>query len=288
MGGFSKSAELLDPQIDLRSYKVVLEMMIYGPCGTINMSATCMQRDKLSKAWFTTLPYFAMGGFSKSAELLDPQIDLRSYKVVLEMMIYGPCGTINMSATCMQRDKAILKVHTAHGIFHPTCRAACEALGLLGDDTEWDIAMQEACASATSSQLRSPPGIHIVRNRDYLEQLWQVIATFWATPPPQELLYMLANILLMEERNYNQEELQQQKAESVPRNGNCGTGSWSDNTIGNPHGFIIHWIVIFKDIKKVTEIIDVKNRSVNNFWLYRWFVSLFEWNSHVSSLKSLI
>nr|GEX76087.1 DNA helicase [Tanacetum cinerariifolium] len=48
-----------------------------------------------------------------------------------------------------------LKVQTAHGIFHPTCRAACEALGLLGDDTEWDITMQEACASATSSQLRS-------------------------------------------------------------------------------------------------------------------------------------
>ncbi|GJS47760.1 DNA helicase [Tanacetum coccineum] len=30
-------------------------------------------------------------------------------------------------------------------------QAACEALGLLGDDNEWDIAMQEACASAMSS-----------------------------------------------------------------------------------------------------------------------------------------
>nr|GEX71641.1 DNA helicase [Tanacetum cinerariifolium] len=30
-------------------------------------------------------------------------------------------------------------------------RATCEALGLLGDNNEWDIAMQEACASATSS-----------------------------------------------------------------------------------------------------------------------------------------
>ncbi|GJU69444.1 DNA helicase [Tanacetum coccineum] len=29
--------------------------------------------------------------------------------------------------------------------------AACEALGLLEDDNEWDIAMQEACASAMSS-----------------------------------------------------------------------------------------------------------------------------------------
>ncbi|GJW31761.1 DNA helicase [Tanacetum coccineum] len=40
-----------------------------------------------------------------------------------------------------------------HEIFYPTCRAACEALGLLGDDNEWDITMQEACVAATSSQL---------------------------------------------------------------------------------------------------------------------------------------
>ncbi|GJZ88137.1 hypothetical protein Tco_0659919 [Tanacetum coccineum] len=43
------------------------------------------------------------------------------------------------------------------------------------------------------------------------------------------------------------------------RNGDCGTGSQSDNTVGSPHGFIIHWVVIFKYIKKVTEIFDVKN-----------------------------
>ncbi|GJW48590.1 hypothetical protein Tco_0080236 [Tanacetum coccineum] len=52
------------------------------------------------------------------------------------------------------------------------------------------------------------------------------------------------------------------------RNGDCRTESQSDNTVGSPHGFIIHWIVIFKDIKKVTEIVDVKNQSINNFWLY--------------------
>ncbi|GJZ19637.1 hypothetical protein Tco_0556227 [Tanacetum coccineum] len=40
-------------------------------------------------------------------------------------------------------------------MFYPTCRAACEALRLLGDDREWDIAIQEACVSATSVELRS-------------------------------------------------------------------------------------------------------------------------------------
>ncbi|GKB63882.1 hypothetical protein Tco_0920068, partial [Tanacetum coccineum] len=42
-------------------------------------------------------------------------------------------------------------------------------------------------------------------------------------------------------------------------NGDCGTRSRSNNTISSPHGFIIHGVVIFKNIKKVTEIVDVKN-----------------------------
>ncbi|GJU74196.1 hypothetical protein Tco_1265601 [Tanacetum coccineum] len=47
------------------------------------------------------------------------------------------------------------EVQTLKGIFYPTYRAACEALGLLGDDKECDIAIQEACASATPAELRS-------------------------------------------------------------------------------------------------------------------------------------
>ncbi|GKB46695.1 hypothetical protein Tco_0897448, partial [Tanacetum coccineum] len=48
--------------------------------------------------------------------------------------------------------------------------------------------------------------------------------------------------------------------------GDCKTESQSNNTVGSPHGFIIYWIVIFKDIKKVTKIVDVKNgvRSGSN------------------------
>ncbi|GKB67063.1 DNA helicase [Tanacetum coccineum] len=42
-----------------------------------------------------------------------------------------------------------IDVQTINDVFYPTCRAACEALGLLGDDKEWDIAMQEASVSAT-------------------------------------------------------------------------------------------------------------------------------------------
>ncbi|GKF69291.1 hypothetical protein Tco_0202348, partial [Tanacetum coccineum] len=45
------------------------------------------------------------------------------------------------------------------------------------------------------------------------------------------------------------------------RNGDCETGSQSDNTVGSPHGFVIYGIEV---------------------------VSLIEWNSSVSSMKSSI
>nr|GEX26050.1 WD repeat-containing protein 89 homolog [Tanacetum cinerariifolium] len=44
------------------------------------------------------------------------------------------------------------------------------------------------------------------------------------------------------------------------RNSDCETESRNDNTVISPHGFIIHWIIISKNIKKkVTEIIYVEN-----------------------------
>ncbi|GJR22026.1 hypothetical protein Tco_0970553 [Tanacetum coccineum] len=50
--------------------------------------------------------------------------------------------------------KSPIEVHTVNGQILPTHRAACEALGLLGDDKEWDIALEESTISATSKELR--------------------------------------------------------------------------------------------------------------------------------------
>nr|GEV24739.1 reverse transcriptase domain-containing protein [Tanacetum cinerariifolium] len=69
------------------------------------------------------------------------------------------------------------------------------------------------------------------------------------------------------------------------RNGDCRTRIRSDNTIDNPHGFIIHGIDIFKGNEKVTEVIDVENWRINNSRVSRWIVSLIEGNSSVSSTK---
>nr|GEV64822.1 DNA helicase [Tanacetum cinerariifolium] len=47
------------------------------------------------------------------------------------------------------------EVQTVNGIFYPTYKVACQALGLLGDDKEWEITFEEACGSATPEELRS-------------------------------------------------------------------------------------------------------------------------------------
>ncbi|GKF25710.1 hypothetical protein Tco_0081604 [Tanacetum coccineum] len=59
------SSELPDIQIDPHGYKVVLEMMIHGPCGVVNMSATCKQGDKCTKNFpkkFTSKTFFDDNG----------------------------------------------------------------------------------------------------------------------------------------------------------------------------------------------------------------------------------
>nr|GEU72572.1 DNA helicase [Tanacetum cinerariifolium] len=57
---------------------------------------------------------------------------------------------------CHQRGcQDFFEVQIVNNVFYPTCRSACQALGLLGDDVEWDTAFQEACVSATSIELRS-------------------------------------------------------------------------------------------------------------------------------------
>nr|GEW83228.1 DNA helicase [Tanacetum cinerariifolium] len=48
-----------------------------------------------------------------------------------------------------------LEVQTVNNVFYLTCRAACQALGLLGDNKEWDIEFEEACVYAMSLESRS-------------------------------------------------------------------------------------------------------------------------------------
>nr|GEU55546.1 hypothetical protein [Tanacetum cinerariifolium] len=71
-------------------------------------------------------------------------------------------------------------------------------------------------------------------------------------------------------------------------NSDYGARSQSENMVGIPHRFIIHWFVVSKNIEEVTEVIDVKNWMVDNSQVLWWIISLVEWNSSVSSMESLI
>nr|GEV08926.1 helitron helicase-like domain-containing protein [Tanacetum cinerariifolium] len=125
-----------------------------------------------------------------SAELPFRDIDPEGYRVVLELMMHGPCGLANPSdvyGKYWRRSRISTKssigrltyVHPASGdlfyermllchqkgctsfpdirivndIVYSTCREACEALGLLENDQEWEIILEEAKLTATPVEL---------------------------------------------------------------------------------------------------------------------------------------
>ncbi|GKA81789.1 DNA helicase [Tanacetum coccineum] len=51
--------------------------------------------------------------------------------------------------------KSPTEVRTVNGYVFPTYRATCESLGLLGDDKEWDITLDESIVSASSAEVRT-------------------------------------------------------------------------------------------------------------------------------------
>nr|GFA85107.1 retrovirus-related Pol polyprotein from transposon TNT 1-94 [Tanacetum cinerariifolium] len=76
-------------------------------------------------------------------------------------------------------------------------------------------------------------------------------------------------------------------------NHECRTRIQSDNTVSSPHGFIVPWIVISKNIKKVTKVIDVDNWWINNsrvlrssIWLQLHVQALFcYYNAFLTSVE---
>ncbi|GJR70888.1 DNA helicase [Tanacetum coccineum] len=86
-----------------------------------------------------------------SAEISDLVEDPRGHKLVTELMMHGPCGGANLSASC----RSPVEVRTVNGQVLPTYRAMCEALGLLGDDREWDITLEESVVLATSAEIET-------------------------------------------------------------------------------------------------------------------------------------
>ncbi|XP_071713085.1 uncharacterized protein [Rutidosis leptorrhynchoides] len=68
---------------------------------------------------------------------------------------YGEAFVLRMLLCHQKGCKSFADIRTVNQILHNTYRSACEADGLLGDDREWSVVLEEASVSATSSQLRS-------------------------------------------------------------------------------------------------------------------------------------
>ncbi|GKE01610.1 DNA helicase [Tanacetum coccineum] len=113
---------------------------------------------------------------------------------------------------------------------------ACEALGLIGDDKEWDIALDESIVSASSAELRTLfaqiliycilnyyvntpelQGYILYELEAILNGFGKSVKDFGLPPPPERLLKDLRNKLLMEERNYKRDLLMQDVAHFLPQ-----------------------------------------------------------------------
>nr|GEY29140.1 DNA helicase [Tanacetum cinerariifolium] len=133
------------------------------------------------------------------AELPDPITDVTGYAVVSELMLHGPCGALNMNASCMKDE-----IRTLNGTTYPTNKAACQALGLLGADEEWIEAFQEAALSATALELHK-------------FSYSKTLKDFGLPPPPEDMIPILQNRFLMEETNYDLERLLEERNFLIPK-----------------------------------------------------------------------
>ncbi|GJZ46101.1 DNA helicase [Tanacetum coccineum] len=99
---------------------------------------------------------------------------------------------------------------------------ACEALGLLENDREWEITLEEVALTATPAKLR----LHIDDSEleDYvlyefeacLNHCSKYVTDFGLRPPPEHLMSVLRNRLLMEEKSYDRQLLAVERDQLFP------------------------------------------------------------------------
>ncbi|GJZ48594.1 DNA helicase [Tanacetum coccineum] len=155
-------------------------------------------------------------------------------------------------------------IRTVNDIVYSTCREACEALGLLENDREWEVTLEEATLTATPAELRALlahilaycqvsdpkrlwkrtwksmsedipyvssislnlPGLHIDDSEleDYvlyefeacLNHCSKSVTDFGLRPPPEHLMSVLRNRLLMEEKSYDRQLLAVERDQLLP------------------------------------------------------------------------
>nr|GEW61077.1 DNA helicase [Tanacetum cinerariifolium] len=177
-----------------------------------------------------------------------------------------------------------IDVQMINDIFYPMYRGVCEALGLLGDDKEWDIATQEASGKYWSKMGHNIPikvservnianyhlndqtlqGYILYELEIILSDCGKSLQHLGLPLLPQDLIDMLANRLLMEEKNYNQQELMQERDELAPKL--------------NTQQRKIYDLIIDANLKKQQELIFVYRHGGTG--------KTFLWKTIISTLRS--
>ncbi|GJQ94768.1 DNA helicase [Tanacetum coccineum] len=165
--------------------------------------------------------------------------------------------------------RSFREIRTVNGVAYPTCRAACEAMGLLGNDNEWETTLEEASLTATPTELRTLlahilthcdvsnpltlwrhtwhlmkddipyvasisldiPDLHIPSSdlenyilyelEAYLNHFSRSLTDFGIPLPPDDLMAVLWNRLLMEEKSYNRDVLAIERDKLINKLNDC-------------------------------------------------------------------
>ncbi|GKA57521.1 DNA helicase [Tanacetum coccineum] len=211
------SAELPDPESDPQGYRVISEMMVHGPYGPFDSGAVCMKEGKCGRKF---------------------------PKKYVEDTFFNADGYVHYHSKSWHQQKKkttcsigrLANVHPASGeLFYLRMLLSYEALGLLGDDKEWQTALEEAAFSATRQQLRMSDDIpRTVLDSLHIEDLYMndpeleggvlcelevILNTFSKTVSDYSLHPLLKkhrdtlrNRELMEEKSYNRVELAKEVA----------------------------------------------------------------------------
>nr|GFA23483.1 DNA helicase [Tanacetum cinerariifolium] len=119
-------------------------------------------------------------------------------------------------------DKSHRDIRTINHIVYPTCRAACEVMGLLGDDKEWESILIEASTTTTPTELRTLLA-HIFTHCEVSNPLtlWKRIWNLIIPLPPEDLMLVLTNRLLMEEKSYDRDLMAIQRDKLIHKLNDC-------------------------------------------------------------------
>ncbi|OMP10721.1 DNA helicase PIF1, ATP-dependent [Corchorus olitorius] len=164
------SAEIPDKVKDSEGFNAVANYMMHGPCGLAFPRASCMEEGRCKKRFpkafqgFSTsdddgFPLYRRRETDASVLINDIALDnsqSRAIKYLFKYINKGPDRASVVFETTTQNPRDEIRqfvdcrvLRTVNGTVYQTFKEACHALGLLGDDKEWKMAIEEASVHAS-------------------------------------------------------------------------------------------------------------------------------------------